>query len=363
MAEASKNSNKPVTTAAFLQQLQQQKPAATEEKQQNETKAVESKPMTNALQALQGESSTNNSMEGLSDSDLQTLLQNFKDLSTTEQHDLITYLKKLESKEPDRVERLRKFVTLGQEGEKIQEKKETGRLSPFSNRLNDGNPMVEQEKLAEYEDFDVLEKKKAEEEVKEKRMEKINIDSDEEDYSFEDVFKAAKKNLKEKEEEKERLKEETTKKNTDVDLKDAKAIIASLMSTVSVNKTSFATASSSLNTVPVNIDSLTNMVGSLRNFMEPTPSGQPLPRVTPAPVPVPQQQQPPNVPYVQYPIRNQPSYSNNYGYPQRQTVQYPLPPANPQNRMPYGFNNPRAPNPAYNNGNPQGPPGNYGNRW
>lgn len=358
MAEASKNSNKPVTTASFLQQLQQQKPPEVTTTTTKPIEKVEAKPMTNALQALQGE--TSNSMEGLSDSDLQTLLQNFKDLSPTEQHDLITYLKKLESKEPERVERLRKFVTLGPEGEKMQLKKEIRRLSPFSNRLSDGNPMVEQQKGAQYQIFEVPDDKVKE---TEKVHDKINIDSDEDDYSFEDVFKAAKKNVKENEEEKERLKTET-KKNTDVDLKDAKAIIASLMSSVSVNKTSVATASSSI----INMDNLTNIVGSLKNLMEPTPSPQPAPRVTPAPVPVAQ-----NLPYVQYPIRNQPTpYQNtNYGYPPvRQNIQYPFqnPATNNRMPMPYGgsgggFNNQiRGPAPTYNPNNNFNPhPGNY--RW
>lgn len=49
-------------------------------------------------------------LESLTDSDLQTLLQNFKDLSAEEQQHLIAYLKKLEASEPARVEKLRKFV-------------------------------------------------------------------------------------------------------------------------------------------------------------------------------------------------------------------------------------------------------------
>lgn len=138
MAEASRKSEKPMTTANFLQQMStaQQKPPPPPAELKRE-------PMSDALQALQDDG---NSMEGLSDSDLQTLLQNFKDLSTSEQHGLITYLKKLESKEPERVERLRKFVNLGHDNEKGGEKKDSGRISPFSNRLAGGNPMVEEKK-------------------------------------------------------------------------------------------------------------------------------------------------------------------------------------------------------------------------
>ncbi|XP_068157353.1 uncharacterized protein CG7065 [Drosophila tropicalis] len=54
-----------------------------------------------------------NGMELLTDSDLQTLLQNFKFLSTDEQLHLIGHLRKLEEQEPIRVRRLRKYVNLG----------------------------------------------------------------------------------------------------------------------------------------------------------------------------------------------------------------------------------------------------------
>lgn len=48
--------------------------------------------------------------EGFTDSDLQTLLINFKDLSSDEQQHLIRHLRHLEREAPDRVEKLRKFV-------------------------------------------------------------------------------------------------------------------------------------------------------------------------------------------------------------------------------------------------------------
>ncbi|XP_064538312.1 uncharacterized protein CG7065 [Drosophila montana] len=55
-----------------------------------------------------------NSMESLTDSDLQTLLQNFKFLSNEEQVHLIGHLRKLEKLEPPRVERLRKYVNIAE---------------------------------------------------------------------------------------------------------------------------------------------------------------------------------------------------------------------------------------------------------
>lgn len=50
-------------------------------------------------------------MDGLSDSDLETLLKNFNELSAEEQHSLIAYLKKLEARDPQRVEKLRQYVS------------------------------------------------------------------------------------------------------------------------------------------------------------------------------------------------------------------------------------------------------------
>ncbi|KAH8238311.1 hypothetical protein KR032_003224 [Drosophila birchii] len=58
--------------------------------------------------------SGSNAMESLTDSDLQTLLQNFKFLSSEEQVHLIGHLRKLEVMEPARVQRLRKYVNLAE---------------------------------------------------------------------------------------------------------------------------------------------------------------------------------------------------------------------------------------------------------
>ncbi|XP_017870795.1 PREDICTED: uncharacterized protein CG7065 isoform X2 [Drosophila arizonae] len=55
-----------------------------------------------------------NNMESLTDSDLQTLLQNFKFLSNEEQVHLIGHLRKLEKLDPARVERLRKYVNIAE---------------------------------------------------------------------------------------------------------------------------------------------------------------------------------------------------------------------------------------------------------
>lgn len=224
MAEASKSSGKPMTTASFIEQLQQAKLNSSSEPTTPQTSVSET--------VLKTEQSTTandapSNMEGLSDSDLQTLLQNFKDLSTEEQHGLITYLKKLEAKEPERVERLRKFVNLGLE-------KPEKPTSPFSARLGGVNPtnvddpfgesqFVEDEK----EDEDGYSTRKGENKL-DKEPSKIHIDSDEEEYTFDDVFQAANKRVKEKELEKEKEKQ-SDKPDMKINLSDAKALINNIM--------------------------------------------------------------------------------------------------------------------------------------
>ncbi|KAK4873891.1 hypothetical protein RN001_013251 [Aquatica leii] len=209
MAEASKNSDKPMTTANFLQQLSQPKQPETP-----------TETFTQSLQTMTPEPESSSSMEGLSDLDLQTLLQNFKDLCTDEQHSLISYLKKLESKEPERVERLRKFVNL--DAEKNPEPAETiRRTSPFSNRLQAANPIVE-EKIEEVEKAEAV---------------KLSLDSDDDDYTFEDVFKAAKQTVKDNEE-RERNAKLPVFKTDGFDLTNAKSLIANIMGQLKSNNES-----------------------------------------------------------------------------------------------------------------------------
>ncbi|XP_068914350.1 uncharacterized protein CG7065-like isoform X2 [Tenebrio molitor] len=278
MAEASRNSNKPITTANFLEQIT--KAGTSKEKSPPPKEVKPSIPAIPEPEPVKSpeKSTANKDMEGLSDSDLQTLLQNFKDLSTEEQHGLINYLKKLEAREPERVERLRKFVNLGSSSQTKsekplpEEKKQSGRESPFSNRLGSVNPSVEENKR-----FEPTKKKDHFEEIK------MPLDSDEEDYTFEDVVKAASKNVKQKELEKEReIVEESMKfdsKKEELNLDDTKAIISSIMS--NINKTadasqggllglgqslSSAEFAKTLNSLPVNMANLANIVGSVQNM-------------------------------------------------------------------------------------------------
>ncbi|KAJ8916865.1 hypothetical protein NQ315_005872 [Exocentrus adspersus] len=262
MAEASKNSDKPMTTATFLQQLaggnisllgsNQQKEEKIKDKRMPSSSrtsdVVELEKLTEPLTPSPGKSSVSN-MENLSDLDLQTLLQNFKDLSTDEQHNLINYLKKLEIQEPERVERLRKFVNLDpnskvkeNENESSLENKDKtadGKRSPFSNRHGNVNPASDDLVKIESDEEDLgdePEEKKVEE--GDKSTNKVHLDSEDEEYTFEDVVKAVSKNVKDKELEdnmkivEESMKFETNKKS-EVDLSDAKALISNLMSSFS----------------------------------------------------------------------------------------------------------------------------------
>lgn len=275
MAEASKNSNKPITTAAFLEQItggtgsllssdKQKEITEAEEKiiiptSCKKSNVVELEKLTEPLTPSPGKSSVSN-MENLSDLDLQTLLQNFKDLSTDEQHNLINYLKKLETQEPERVERLRKFVNLDPnvkmkegESETVNENKiktSDGRQSPFSNRHGSINPPSEDLVRIESDEEDMEdEKEENRSEEKEKQPNKVHLDSEDEDYTFEDVVKAVSKTVKDKELEnnmkivEESMKFETNKTKNEVDLNEAKALISNLMSNFSKGNSS----SSSIN--------------------------------------------------------------------------------------------------------------------
>ncbi|XP_037300847.1 uncharacterized protein CG7065 isoform X2 [Manduca sexta] len=95
-------------------------------------------------------------MDGLSDSDLETLLKNFNELSAEEQHSLIAYLKKLEAREPQRVERLRQYVSAA-----------------------------------------VATAPKLDEEAPRDNIKPVTIESDDDDYTVEEVFKSAKQKVKE----------------------------------------------------------------------------------------------------------------------------------------------------------------------
>ncbi|CAH1135194.1 unnamed protein product [Ceutorhynchus assimilis] len=249
MAEASKNSNKPVSTASLFAQLTGEEPSKEEkiifprartsdEKPKQKDSIIDLEGLTEPLSPSTPERATSN-MENLSDSDLQTLLQNFKDLSTEEQMNLINYLKKLEFDEPERVERLRKFVNLGTEKPKeiIDLDKE---FSPSRSRKRNDD---------EDNDLDPFSKRR-----------KDAFDSEDEDYSFEDVVKAASKNVQQKElEDNRKIVEDSlgySQAQKDANIADAKALISNLMSSFSqTNSTTSETGASVVNLLGLPISS------------------------------------------------------------------------------------------------------------
>ncbi|KAK9743961.1 hypothetical protein QE152_g8182 [Popillia japonica] len=260
MAEASKSTGKPMTTASFIEQINQSKlgksseatiipstattqPSTTGESS-NSMEGLSDSDLQTLLQNFKDLSTEEQhgliTLEGLSDSDLQTLLQNFKDLSTEEQHGLITYLKKLEAKEPERVERLRKFVNLGPE----KAEKDKRQTSPFSARLGGVNPTVDDpyadsQFVDDEKDDEEVDIKKKNESKTDKESSKIHIDSEEEDYTFDDVFQAANKKVKEKEMEKQKEKLlDSSKTETKINLMDAKALIANIMGNLNAKENS-----------------------------------------------------------------------------------------------------------------------------
>lgn len=83
-------------------------------------------------------------MDGLSDSDLETLLKNFNELSAEEQHSLIAFLKKLEMKEPSRVERLRQYVSAAASTKMDDEPKAVAAVKPVTIESDDDDYTVEE---------------------------------------------------------------------------------------------------------------------------------------------------------------------------------------------------------------------------
>lgn len=134
-------------------------------------------------------------LESLTDADLQTLLQNFEDLSTEEQQHLHTYMKKLEASDPRRVEKLRKYVNVAfdlQQSGRIE--KDDSRESPerlIRTEINTKSEMIAERRSDPYNDMFY-------DDTKDSTNVNNIVDSDDDDYSFDDLCKAASKNVKEK---------------------------------------------------------------------------------------------------------------------------------------------------------------------
>lgn len=202
MAQKAKETNEPVTTAQFLQESEplpedddtnQSSRAASSASNSKDNfpvpspeKVKEDVPPNDADDLVD----TSFVLDSLTDSDLQTLLQNFKDLSTDEQQHLIAYLKKLEASEPVRVEKLRKFVNVDitkPDDEVVTEK--TEKIS-FTSSSRAPKPIIKPADNIFFDDED------DDDAPPPKRI--GDSDDEEDDYSFDEVFRAASKNVKEK---------------------------------------------------------------------------------------------------------------------------------------------------------------------
>lgn len=134
-----------------------------------------------------------NALESLTDTDLQTLLQNFEDLSPEEQQHLHTYMKKLESIEPTRVEKLRKYVNVAFDKQPVVNSNDNSHDSDAAAKRFEPKRTAKPVSSDPYNDmfYDDSEEKNA------KKAAVIDTDDDDDDYSFDDMFKAASKNVKE----------------------------------------------------------------------------------------------------------------------------------------------------------------------
>ncbi|XP_055612296.1 uncharacterized protein CG7065-like isoform X1 [Uranotaenia lowii] len=190
MAQASKEKEKPLTTSSFLYEGGPSKRPDNKADRRDDSHSKDS-----------SDNVESNALEGLTDSDLQTLLQNFKDLSNEEQLHLISHLKKLEKTDPLRVEKLRRYVNLDDEpsgndprkdyyddlddDQHYQNVREFDDVQPDDSDI--GNPDIRNpiKSLVSggYRSPDPYSQKKL-------------LDSeDEDDYSYDDVVRAASKNL------------------------------------------------------------------------------------------------------------------------------------------------------------------------
>lgn len=210
-------------------------------------------------------------LESLTDSDLQTLLQNFKHLSSEEQHHLIAHLKKLESADPSRVEKLRKFVNISDlTGSKEHSNK--------SNKTSDSTPTKSSSSSrskSRFDDSPPSGSRKAgppgteddgDDDDNRRRVNpnKFSLDDDEDDdYNFEEVFKAASSNVNRLSEEHSRQSDKNTKSpivpvssspsaltfnpaglKTKTSLNDTQNLIANLMGSLQQSNTNSANKSS-----------------------------------------------------------------------------------------------------------------------
>ncbi|XP_037934831.1 uncharacterized protein CG7065 [Teleopsis dalmanni] len=145
-------------------------------------------------------------LESLTDSDLQTLLQNFKHLSVEEQHHLIAHLKKLENADPVRVEKLRKYVDLGDLGDEPStsknaemKKSSLNATAPTKNVntnafRNSPSASTSSDTRKFFEDDNSNDRRRNNNVINPNKF-SLDDEDDDDDYNFEDVFKAVSNNV------------------------------------------------------------------------------------------------------------------------------------------------------------------------
>lgn len=260
-------------------------------------------------------------LDCLTDSDLQTLLQNFKHLSSEEQHHLIAHLKKLESTDPLRVEKLRKYVNISDDD---KSKKQT-----FA--VDDEDDEDSRSKSISYSN---REESPPPPPSCKPDTRKINIsdDEDDEDYNFEDVVKSI--------------------------------TASNLVPKQALNppRPPMPSTSNKKSTAPISITDTQNLIANLMGSLQKT--GNPLPTPTP-----PAPQKAPQPPQLSSPASSLPYYQQTaqpqqfISYPhlnQQQQHQQQMTAANPYYNYYQQQQQPQAPqqmnyNNAYNMGYPQQP--------
>lgn len=95
------------------------------------------------------DSSSVTGLENLTDEDLQTLLRNFADLTSDEQSHLIAYLSKIEQTNPARVEKLRKYVNIGDADGEFDDNKEEDLDMDLASGVIDLSPKLSRAKSPE----------------------------------------------------------------------------------------------------------------------------------------------------------------------------------------------------------------------
>lgn len=179
MLKKSKELNKVVTTNDYIEMKETEKVEIVAKTVDIMGLNKKDKEKTPEKEPEKEEKSDEESVQEFSDSDLRALLQNFKYLSSDEQQHLLNYVKRLETENPERVEKLKKMIDLNDvmgRGEK--------KLSPQD--MNPTKPEQPEEKIR----FEI---RKRDETVPLNRR-PLDYDDDE-DYSFDDVIKMANKNV------------------------------------------------------------------------------------------------------------------------------------------------------------------------